>query len=110
MDLWTELGVDGHPAEALATIRRLRAEIDAVERDVVGRALAGGWSYAEVGRVLGISRQAVLRRLQRAEQVRRPRAAAVERARAAAADKRRRDEAFVLERLERRRRAHPASE
>jgi hypothetical protein len=46
------------PAQALSAIRRLRKELELVEEAQVANALAQGWSWARIGRALGISRQA----------------------------------------------------
>jgi hypothetical protein len=48
--------------EALRTIRELRRELDAFERDQVARALSEGATFATVARELGVSRQAAHRR------------------------------------------------
>ena len=47
---------------ALRQLAALRRELDGFERQLVARALADGASFADVGRDLGISRQAVHRR------------------------------------------------
>jgi hypothetical protein len=46
------------PAQALSAIRRMRKELELVEEAQVANALAQGWSWARIGRALGISRQA----------------------------------------------------
>jgi hypothetical protein len=46
------------PGQALRTIRRLRKELELAEEAQVSHALAQGWSWARIGRALGISRQA----------------------------------------------------
>jgi hypothetical protein len=46
------------PGQALGAIRRLRKELELVEEAQVANALAQGWSWARIGRALGISRQA----------------------------------------------------
>jgi hypothetical protein len=46
------------PGQALSGIRRLRKELELVEEAQVANALAQGWSWARIGRALGISRQA----------------------------------------------------
>jgi hypothetical protein len=46
------------PGQALSAIRRLRKELELVEEAQVANALAQGWSWARIGRALGISRQA----------------------------------------------------
>ena len=50
------------PTKALATLTKLRGELDELERAHVARVLQSGLSYAEVARPLGISRQAAHRR------------------------------------------------
>lgn len=50
------------PAKALAAIKRLRAELDQLEEAQVANALARGWSWARIGRALGVTRQAVHRK------------------------------------------------
>jgi hypothetical protein len=95
-DLWQDIGARGRPEFALPALRRVRAELDDVERGAIGRALIAGWTCSEVARVQGVSRQAVFRRLQRTERQRRPRAAAPQRARRAAEARRREREAEAL--------------
>jgi hypothetical protein len=46
------------PGQALSAIRRLRKELELVEEAQVANALSHGWSWAQIGRSLGISRQA----------------------------------------------------
>jgi len=46
------------PGQALTAIRRMRKELELVEEAQVANALAQGWSWARIGRALGISRQA----------------------------------------------------
>jgi hypothetical protein len=46
------------PGQALSAIRRMRKELEIVEEAQVANALAQGWSWARIGRALGISRQA----------------------------------------------------
>jgi hypothetical protein len=46
------------PGQALSAIRRLRKELELVEEAQVANALSQGWSWARIGRALGISRQA----------------------------------------------------
>jgi Sec-independent protein translocase protein TatA len=50
------------PGKALAAIRRLRQELEAVEAEQVADALSRGWTWARIGRALGVSRQAVHRK------------------------------------------------
>jgi hypothetical protein len=53
------------PGKALAAIRRLRIELDQIEEAQVANALARGWSWARIGRALGVTRQAVHRKYSR---------------------------------------------
>src|SRR3954453_3646644 len=53
---------DPEPTKALSILTELRNELDELERGHVGRALHAGSSFADVGRPLGISRQAAHRR------------------------------------------------
>lgn len=50
------------PGAALRKLRALQRAIDTYERELVARVLAEGGSYAQIGRELGLSRQAVHRR------------------------------------------------
>src|SRR3954464_7877598 len=50
------------PGKALSAIRRLRLELDDLEEAQVANALSRGWSWARIGRALGVSRQAVHRK------------------------------------------------
>jgi len=50
------------PAEGLRAVARLREMIDQLEARQVDRALQRGWSWAQVARPLGISKQAAHRR------------------------------------------------
>jgi hypothetical protein len=50
------------PGKALAAIRRLRQELDDLEEAQVANALSRGWSWAQIGRALGVTRQAVHRK------------------------------------------------
>ena len=50
------------PDQALAAIRRLRIELEELEEAQVAHALSRGWSWAQIGRALGVSRQAVHRK------------------------------------------------
>lgn len=50
------------PTEGLRAVRELRARLDELEADQVARALGRGWSWAQVGRSLRISKQAAHRR------------------------------------------------
>ncbi|SFL43725.1 helix-turn-helix domain-containing protein [Rugamonas rubra] len=51
------------PAEALAAVLALRRAADKLERLAVARAIAQGWSWADVAEVLGVSKQAAHKRL-----------------------------------------------
>lgn len=51
------LGAD--PEKALDAVGKLRTDLDLVERMQVASALDKGWSWAQIGRALGVSRQAV---------------------------------------------------
>ncbi|PHV04428.1 hypothetical protein CSQ96_25795 [Janthinobacterium sp. BJB412] len=51
------------PAEALAAVLALRLAADKLERVAVARAIAQGWSWADVAEVLGVSKQAAHKRL-----------------------------------------------
>ena len=50
------------PLAALTALTELRVELDAFEHRQARRALEGGSSYGDIGRALGISRQAAHRR------------------------------------------------
>jgi DNA-binding NarL/FixJ family response regulator len=47
------------PADALAAVGALRRLADQVEDAAVERALAAGWSFAQIAEALGVTRQAV---------------------------------------------------
>lgn len=51
-----------NPGNGLGAIRRLRQELERAEEAQVANALAAGWSWARIGRALGVSRQAVHRK------------------------------------------------
>jgi hypothetical protein len=51
-----------NPDNGLGAIRRLRQELERAEEAQVANALASGWSWARIGRALGVSRQAVHRK------------------------------------------------
>jgi Clp amino terminal domain, pathogenicity island component len=59
--------LDRNPGRALPAVRRLRSELERVEEAQVSNALARGWSWARIGRALGVSRQAVHRRFGRCQ-------------------------------------------
>src|SRR3954467_10803349 len=50
------------PGKALFAIRRLRLELNDLEEAQVANALSRGWSWARIGRALGVTRQAVHRK------------------------------------------------
>jgi hypothetical protein len=54
-----------NPGRGLDAIRRLRHELERAEEAQVANALACGWSWARIGRSLGVSRQAVHRKYAR---------------------------------------------
>lgn len=54
------LGAD--PANGLDAVRQLRQELERAEKAQVSNALAAGWTWARIGRALGVSRQAVHRK------------------------------------------------
>jgi DNA-binding NarL/FixJ family response regulator len=47
------------PADALAAVGALRRLADRVEDAAVARAVADGWSWAQIAEGLGVTRQAV---------------------------------------------------
>jgi DNA-directed RNA polymerase specialized sigma24 family protein len=47
------------PADALAAVGALRRLADRVEDAAVARAVAEGWSWAQIAEALGVTRQAV---------------------------------------------------
>lgn len=47
------------PADALAAVVALRRLADRVEDDAVARAVADGWTWAQIAEALGVTRQAV---------------------------------------------------
>jgi DNA-directed RNA polymerase specialized sigma24 family protein len=51
------------PGEALAAVVALRLMADKLERRAVHRALAQGWSWAQIAQALGVSKQAAHKRL-----------------------------------------------
>jgi hypothetical protein len=59
MDLTgSELTLDSDPAAAFAAVIALRRLAGQLERQAVERAVAAGWSWAQVAQALGVSRQA----------------------------------------------------
>lgn len=59
----TTLPSSDDPAEALAAVVALRLMADQLERAAVARAIAQGWSWADVAEALGVSKQAAHKRL-----------------------------------------------
>ena len=51
------------PAEALAAVVALRRLADQLELRAVDKALAQGWSWAQIALALGVSKQAAHKRL-----------------------------------------------
>ena len=47
------------PADALAAVGALRRLADRVEAAAVARAIADGWTWAQIAEALGVTRQAV---------------------------------------------------
>ena len=54
------------PAEALAAVVALRRLAEQLERAAVARAIAEGWTWAQVAEALGVTRQAAHKRHARA--------------------------------------------
>ncbi|MDQ1404257.1 MAG: hypothetical protein QOG03_2573 [Actinomycetota bacterium] len=54
--------IDVRPPRGLVVVRELKAELRAIEREVVKKARDDGWAWAEVARVLGVSRQVIHRK------------------------------------------------
>jgi DNA-directed RNA polymerase specialized sigma24 family protein len=50
------------PAEALAAVVSLRRLAEQLERAAVARAVAEGWTWAQVAEALGVTRQAAHKR------------------------------------------------
>jgi|BarGraIncu00222A_1022003.scaffolds.fasta_scaffold46733_3 hypothetical protein len=55
----TQLTVPDDPADALAAVGALRRLADRVEDIAVERAVADGWSFAQIAEALSVTRQAV---------------------------------------------------
>jgi DNA-binding NarL/FixJ family response regulator len=55
----TQLTVPDDPADALAAVGALRRLADRLEDVAVERAVADGWSFAQIAEALGVTRQAV---------------------------------------------------
>ncbi|KQV78202.1 hypothetical protein [Rhizobacter sp. Root1221] len=51
------------PADALAAVVALRLMADKLEQRAVEKALAQGWSWAQIALALGVSKQAAHKRL-----------------------------------------------
>jgi DNA-directed RNA polymerase specialized sigma24 family protein len=58
---------DGSPAAALNAVRALRRRLDDMEREAVILARANGWSWRDVGEVLGVSSSTAHQRFARAD-------------------------------------------
>jgi Homeodomain-like domain len=58
MDIRMETSIED-PADALATVGALRRLADRLEDAAVEKAIAEGWSWAQVAEALGVTRQAV---------------------------------------------------
>lgn len=52
-----------YPEAALAAVVALRIQADRLERQAVRQALTAGWSWADIGEALGVTRQAAHKRL-----------------------------------------------
>ena len=63
-DLATEASA-ADPKVGLRAVRALRRLLEELERTQVGRARREGWSWAEIGEALGVSRQAVHKKYRR---------------------------------------------
>lgn len=50
------------PAAAMAAVTALRRLADRLEREAVDRAVALGWSWAQIAQALGVTRQAAHKR------------------------------------------------
>jgi hypothetical protein len=50
------------PHHGLPAVVKLRAQVDRWELEQVARARADGWCWAEIGRILGVSRQAATKK------------------------------------------------
>ncbi|MFC7447911.1 hypothetical protein [Rhodococcus daqingensis] len=57
------MSVSESPDEAFASVVALRRRADQLEIEAVERALAAGWTWAQIGLALGISGQAAHKRL-----------------------------------------------
>lgn len=51
------------PEAVLAAVVALRLQADRLERRAVRQALTSGWSWADIGEALGVTRQAAHKRL-----------------------------------------------
>jgi DNA-directed RNA polymerase specialized sigma24 family protein len=59
----TQVPSPSDPAAALAAVVALRRLADRLERAAVGRALADGWTWAQIAEALGVTPQAAHKRL-----------------------------------------------
>lgn len=62
MKLMPALPSPDEPADALAAVVALRLMADKLERQTVKKALAQGWTWAQIAEALGISKQAAHKR------------------------------------------------
>lgn len=63
VDVMAQKKTSMEPEDALAAVVALRRKADQMEREAVGKALALGWSWADIAQALGVSRQAAHKRL-----------------------------------------------
>jgi transcriptional regulator with GAF, ATPase, and Fis domain len=59
---------DADPAATMAAVIALRRLADQLERQAVDRALAAGWTWADIAQALGVTRQAAHKRHARRRQ------------------------------------------
>lgn len=62
MDSEVRIPTAEDPAEALAAVLALRRMADQLEYEAVDRAVAQGWTWAQVAEALGVTRQAAHKR------------------------------------------------